>query len=81
NENQLSHAAHQHKKGDGKSQHFKLTKDINDLASSSPVVRSSYLPDPNSQFPVVGNVAFFSAEDGIHGVELWRTDGTPAGTY
>ena len=80
-ENQLSHAAHQHKKGDGKSQQFRLTKDINVLATVLRVVHSSFLPTPNSQFPVAGNVAFFSAEDGIHGIELWRTDGTTAGTY
>ncbi|HEX3525532.1 MAG TPA: ELWxxDGT repeat protein [Thermoanaerobaculia bacterium] len=24
---------------------------------------------------------FFSADDGLHGVEVWRTDGTAAGTY
>ncbi|HYO13447.1 MAG TPA: ELWxxDGT repeat protein [Thermoanaerobaculia bacterium] len=24
---------------------------------------------------------FFAANDGIHGMELWRTDGTPAGTF
>ena len=80
-ENQLSHAAHQHKNGDRKSQHFRLTKDINVLAHSSPRVHSSYVPTPTLQWPVAGNIAFFNAEDGIHGIELWRTDGTTAGTY
>jgi ELWxxDGT repeat protein len=35
------------------------------------------LPD---QFTVVGDVAFFFADDGVHGRELWRTDASAAGT-
>ena len=27
-----------------------------------------------------GNVVFFSANDGVHGVGLWKSDGTQAGT-
>jgi ELWxxDGT repeat protein len=39
-----------------------------------------------SDFPglgpvVVGDVAYFAADDGVSGVELWRSDGTTAGTF
>lgn len=47
-----------------------LFKDINGGASSS-------WPD---HFLQVGDALFFAADDGIHGVELWASDGTPGGT-
>ena len=43
--------------------------DLNPYGASSP-----------SEFVEVGNVAYFVAEDGINGRELWKTDGTPGGT-
>jgi ELWxxDGT repeat protein len=33
-----------------------------------------------SDMVVIGTETYFAANDGIHGNELWRTDGTPAGT-
>jgi ELWxxDGT repeat protein len=31
-------------------------------------------------FAVLGTTVFFVENDGVHGIELWKTDGTPAGT-
>jgi len=30
---------------------------------------------------MLGDIIIFAANDGVHGVELWRTDGSAAGTY
>ena len=46
-----------------------LVKNINKSGSSSPSVLTA-----------MGNILYFVANDGIHGSELWRSDGTGPGT-
>lgn len=36
---------------------------------------------PISSLKVVGDIAYFAGDNGFSGPELWRTDGTEAGTY
>jgi ELWxxDGT repeat protein len=50
---------------------FSLVKDINTIGggSSSP-----------QNFAIMGSYTYFAADDAGHGSELWRTDGTLAGT-
>lgn len=49
-------------------------------ALESRIALSANLPTFPDGFVTVGNVAYFSAYDDAHGRELWRTDGTRAGT-
>jgi ELWxxDGT repeat protein len=50
-----------------------LLRDIN-----TQIVERSSNP---RQFTTMGSITFFIAEDDDHGAELWRTDGTAAGTF
>jgi ELWxxDGT repeat protein len=49
-----------------------LLKDINPGSASSAAL---------SGFVEVNGVSYFRANDGVHGTELWRSNGTAAGTF
>lgn len=62
-------------RSDGTQIGTQLVLDINPGAASA---FDSFSRIPN--FTALGNVLYFSANDGIHGTELWRSDGTATGT-
>ena len=61
-------------RSDGTEQNTTLVKDL------SPGPTSAFAQLPELTFVFFQAQLFFSANDGVHGVELWRSDGSPAGT-
>ncbi len=60
------------------SANFHLTKDINAQTDANPA-NSDYIA--GNPYAILNSVMYFSANDGVHGNELWRSDGTAGGTY
>jgi RNA polymerase sigma factor (sigma-70 family) len=61
-------------KSDGTEEGTVMVKDINPG-------RVGGFPDPVlGNLIAVGRTLFFAADDGAHGLELWKSDGTPEGT-
>ncbi len=68
-------------KSDGTSAGTVLVKDINPgAASSSRPDGSTQTKSGLGEFLTVGTTTYFAANDGTAGLELWKTDGTEAGT-
>jgi len=59
---------------------FHLVKDINAQTDANPVNPGLYINN-NGPYAVLNNIMYFSANDGKNGAELWRSDGTAAGTF
>ncbi|MDB5272005.1 MAG: hypothetical protein JWO58_372 [Chitinophagaceae bacterium] len=59
-----------------------MIKDINGgTQGSAPTNLGAYGTVPNNFLVVINSIGYFIADDGGFGSELWRTDGTTAGTY
>ncbi len=52
-----------------------LVKDIN------PDTPAPRVEETAAESEGVGSLFYYAASDGTHGTEIWRTDGTPAGTF
>ena len=64
----------------GAAVNFHLVKDINVQTDANPVNPGLNI-NSDGPYAVLNNIMYFSANDGINGAELWRSDGTASGTF
>ncbi len=65
---------------DGTAAGTRMVKDIYPGSESGLPGGSGYAASARQNFVTVNGYTYFTATDGTHGIELWRTDGTEAGT-
>ncbi|HYX24859.1 MAG TPA: ELWxxDGT repeat protein [Thermoanaerobaculia bacterium] len=51
---------------------------VRDINPDTPAPR---VEETGAESEGVGSLFYYAADDGTHGTEIWRTDGTPAGTF